>query len=510
MNPPSTGLAARLISGTGALGMTMVVWSLLQIAAVPVFLAGWGTERYADWLALNAAVGLLALLELGINAHLGAVMMAEAGRDDTGGIDRSLSLALTLYGVILGLGVLVMVGIWLIWPTPLLSVTAPDAGPAALVLALSTLLLVPRPILGSVLAAFGRFPLATYLGSGQQILGLAAQLATVAAGGGLLSAALAQLVVVILVGWLLPIILIRRDHPGIRLRPGRAAPGEIRRVLYRSGLHAVSGATGPLLLNLPVLLLQRLMPDGAALVLFTTMRTYAGALRQIVSQLVLSSAMEMTRQHHRGETGGLARLFAVTGRIAGGAAGLLGGFLLVAGAPVFQVWTHKALVFDPLLALAFLVVALLVVPGLLGSTLLRLTDHARTLLLASLLQAGLSLFFCLLLIPPLGALGAGLGVGLAELLAVGGVALWQACRLFGLGASLLVPAFAAGLGGLLLGGAVAVPVFHLLVPETLPGLIAAGLVWAIPCLPAVVPLLLPPARRRLLLDILSRSVRRRG
>jgi O-antigen/teichoic acid export membrane protein len=220
--------------------------------------------------------------------------------------------------------------------------------------------------------------------------------------------------------------------------------------------------------------------------------------------------MEMTRQHHRGETAGLARLFAVTGRITGGAAGLLAGLLLVAGESVFHIWTRHALAFDPLLALTFLVVALLVVPGLMGSALLRLTDHAHTLLLAALLQAGLSLLFCLLLIPPLGALGAGLGVGAAELLAVGGVALWQACRLFSLRTRLLVPAFAAGLGGILLGGAVAVPVFHLLRPDTLPELVLAGLAWAVPCVPAALPLLLPPARRRLLLDMLSRLVRRRG
>ncbi len=509
MSAPSTSLVARLISGTSALGVTMVGWSLLQIVAVPVFLLHWGTEHYADWLALNAVTGLLALLELGINAHLGAVMMAAAGRDDTSDVDRTLSVALALYGMILVLGALVVAGAWLVWPTPLLVVTAPDAGAAGLVLALSTLLLVPRPILGSVLAAFGRFPLATYLGSGQQILGLAAQLATVAAGGGLLAAALAQLGVVILVGWLLPVVLIRRHHPGIHFRPRLAGTREIRRILYRSGLHAVSGATVPLLLNLPVLLLQRLVPDGAALVLFTTMRTYAGALRQIVSQLVLSSAMEMTRQHHRGEAVGLARLFAITGRVASGAAGLLGGFLLMAGDPVFQVWTRHALAFDPSLALTFLAVALLVVPGLLGSALLRLTDHADTLLLASLLQAGISLLLCLFLIPPLGALGAGLGVGVAELLAVGGLALWQACRLFHLRVGLLVPAFAAGLAAFLLGGCVGAMVFHLLRPGTLLELAMAGLVWAVFSLPAALPILLPPARRRLLLETLFGLVRRR-
>jgi O-antigen/teichoic acid export membrane protein len=509
MNPPSTGLAARLISGTGALGLTMVGWSVLQIIAVPVFLLHWGSQLYADWLALNAAAGLLALLELGINAHLGARMMAAAGRDDTRAVDQTLSVALTLYGAALVLGGLLVMGTWLYGLDRLLSVTTPDAVPAGLILALSTLLLVARPILGSVLSAFGRFSLATYLGGLQQILGLGAQLCAVAVGGGLLSAALAHLGMVILAGWCLPVILIRRDHAAITFRPRWPGLEEVRHVLYRSGLHAVSGATTPLLLHLPVLFLQRLAPDGSALILFTTMRTYAGAVRQIVSQLVLSSAMEMTRQHHQGDSGGLALLFALTGRIAGGAAGLLAGLLLVAGGPIFQVWTQGALVFDPVLAMAFLAGALLVVPGLLGSTLLRLTDHADTLLRASFVQVGLCLILCPVLIPGLGALGAGLAVMVAELMSVGWLVLMRACRLFGLRVGLLVPAFAAGLGGLILGGVIAAGSFLLYRPDSLPALALAGSAWALLTFVPAVPILLPPVRRRLLLEMVRRSMRRR-
>jgi O-antigen/teichoic acid export membrane protein len=153
---------------------------------------------------------------------------------------------------------------------------------------------------------------------------------------------------------------------------------------------------------------------------------------------------------------------------------------------------------------------MLVVPGLLGSALLRLTDHADTLLLASLLQAGASLLLCLLLIPSLGALGAGIGIAVAELLTVGGLALRRTCRLFGLPTGVLVPAFAAGLAAFVLSGMVAAGVFLLLRPVGLAELILAGMVWALPSLPAAIPILLPPARRRWLFDLLLRSVRQRG
>lgn len=490
------GLRGRLISGTGALGITMVAWSVLQILAVPVFLAHWGSERYADWLAINALAGLLVLLELGINAHLGARMMVEAGRDDTGGVGRMLSVGLGLYAGVLVPGAGLVVLGWLAGLDAMLGLTAPDAGTATLVLAMATLLLVPRPVLGSVLSAFGRFPLAVWLGGAQQLLGLAAQIAVVAAGGGLLAAATAFLAVTILVGWLLPLAVIRRSHPAISFRPRWPEREEVGRILFRSGLHSVTIATTPLLQHLPVLFLQRLMPDGLAVVLFTTMRTYAGALRQIVSQVVLSSAMEMTRQHHRGEEAVLKRLFSLTGRIAGGAAGMLAGLLLVAGEPVFRVWTHGAIAFDPLLASVFLATCLLVVPGLLSSALLRLTDHADALVLASLLQAVLSIVLCLILIPwtgalGTGALGAGIAVAIAELTAVGGLALRRTCRIFDLRRAHLLPAILAGIGGAALAGGAAAGLFALTVPQTLVQLVVTGGIWTLLVGPPAVLLLLP-------------------
>lgn len=483
----------------------MVGWSILQIVAVPVFLLHWGPRHYADWLTLNAAAGLLALLELGINAHLGARMMAEAGRDDTSSVARILSVAFTLYSVILGLAGLLILGGWLYGLDRLLSLTTPDSSEAGLVLALSTLLLVPRQILGSVLSAFGRFSLSIYLSGTQQILGLGAQLAAAAAGGGLLAAAFAHLAVVILVGWALPVILIRRSHPAVTFRLHWPGFDSVRHILYRSGLHAVFAAAMPLLLHLPVLLLQRLGPDGSALILFTTMRTYAGAVRQIVSQLVFSSGMEMTRQYHQGESSRLALLFSLTGRIAGGVAGLLGGLLMVAGEAVFRIWTHGALTFDPVLALVFLAGSLLVVPGLLGSSLLRLTDHAQSLLFPALLQTGLCLLLCLALIPPLGALGAGVAVAVAEWLGIGCLALARASRLFGLRLALLIPAVLAGLCAFPVAAAVAVAAFLLSRPDGLPELIQALTVWTLLILIPAMLIMLPPARWRGLLKMVLRS-----
>lgn len=507
MTLPSTGLAARLIAGTSALGITIVMWSLLQIVAVRVFLLNWGAERYADWLTLNAATGLLSLLELGINAHLGARMMAAAGRDDTSDVDRTLATGLALYTVIVAAGTLLVAGVWWLGAEDLWQIATPDTGPAGLVLAAAALLLIPRPILGSVLSAFGRFPLATYLGGAQQILGLGAQLSVALAGGGLLAAAVAYLVVVLVIGWALPVVLIRRHHPTIALRARWPGWSELKQILFRSGLHAVAGATTPLLLNLPVLLLRRLLPDGADLVLFTATRTYAGTVRQIASQLVLSSAMEMTRQHHRGESAGLLQLFALAGRFTAGSMGLLAGLLLVAGGPIFQIWTHHSLSFDPWLAAIFLATATLSAPGLLGSALLRLTDHADTLLLASILQTGLSLLLCLVLIPTSGALGAGIAVGIAELVCVGGLGLWRARGLFKIGVMELWPSLAAGAAAFLLAGTLAIGTFQLLHPDDLPSLVLAGLVWTLPTLPALLAILLPQPRRRQFLDGLRRSMR---
>ena len=129
------------------------------------------------------------------------------------------------------------------------------------------------------------------------------------------------------------------------------------------------------------------------------------------------------------------------------------------------------------------------------SALLRLTDHADALVLASLLQAVLSVVLCLILIPWTGALGAGIAVAIAELAAVGGLALRRTCRIFHLHRAHLLPAILAGIGGAALAGGAAAGLFALTAPQTLVQLVVTGGIWTLLVGPPAVPLLLP---RRLL------------
>lgn len=498
-------IRSRLIAGTGAAGFTMVIWSLLQILAVPIYLHYWTAEIYAAWLTLNAVAALLAALEFGITLHLEARMMAAADKVQ---MNALLSAGLALFVILLcgGMGLILL--FWWLGGAAFLGVTAREAQPAALVLAVMALLQMPRPTLSNLFTALGRFPLSVYLGGLQQCLVVIVPLGVAANGGGLLAASLSCLTVTIVIGWLVPLLILRRLYPFMEFRPRWPGRSQAGRMLADSSKYFLFMMNAPVLTQVPVILLQRLGGGGLELLLFTTVRTYAGVLRQMTSQISTVFSIEMVKQHHHGSPSTLISLFASAARLAMGVGGLGAGFLLVAGGPVFQVWTHGKIVFDSGLGLAFLLTSVLVTPGFLSCTLMRLAGYANTLALLSAGSALLSILFCLALVPTGGALGAGIAMMVTEVAAVGIFAFLRARRLFQLPFSVLLTPCLVGLAGVLLGAGVAMLLFSVIASDSLLGLMLIGTSWASLILPAAVPLLLPTTQRRWLLTFLSLRWRR--
>lgn len=449
-------MRGRLVAGTVALFSGLLGWSVLQILAVPVFLHHWGTELYGQWLVLSAGAAFLALLDFGLTTHLTNRILASAARGDGREVLSVLAAGHAILATLMACGAALVAGAWLLDLPQRLGLRAPGAEAAGLLLAASILILLPRPLIGGVFAARGQFGRSVHMSTALQLLPLSGQLAVVAGGGGLVAAAATNLLVVVLTGWVVPLIVLRRGHPDIRLAPRWPAWPELRGYLRKSALYGLSSTSTVALLQLPVLVLQVAAPSGSAVVAFTTMRTAAGVLRQVLGQLVISAALEMTRQHNQGDRDGLARLFAVTARLGGGTAGLLAGPLLVLGPDLFALWTGGAVAFDLGMALVFVTATLAAVPGTVGLTLLRQTDHAEAAATVHLVQLLVGAALCLALVPPLGSLGAAIAVAAAELLSIGVLSSWQATRVFLLnGARLLAAGWGSAAAGCAVGAAVA-------------------------------------------------------
>lgn len=490
-------MKGRLISSAGALAATFALSSVLQILAVPIFIGSWGTELYAQWLAISAAAAMLSLLDIGFTAHFTSLIMAAAARGDRGEEAKALATGMTVFAGVTAAGVVIAAAAWPAGAPGLLGLQTEDARLAAALSALSVVLLTPRSLAGGVFAAHGRFTLAIYIAAAHQLAGLAGPLLTASAGGGLAAAAAAQLAAAVLVGWALPLAALRRFCPTVRVFALRRPTGEeLRFHLRKSALHGVASGATVILLNLPVLLLQGAGVSGGAVVAFTTMRTFAGLIRQMIAQVVLAATVEMTRQHHQGDASGLHRLFLLTCRICGGGGGLLTGLVFILGPPFFIVWTHGAAPFDPFTALIFIGGAVAMVPATAAAALLRQTDHAEILAGAYAAQIALSAVLCLFWIAPYGGAGAAAAVTAAEALALGLPALNAAARLFGLERRRILTTFwtAAAVGGAV-GWTAATAAAASLPTERLSEMAAFGVVWGVLIAPAAFFILLPADQR---------------
>lgn len=501
--PGETGLIRRLALGFGVLGGGFLATTALQIVLVPVFLAAWGAERYADWLVLQAAAALVVLADPGLHGQAVALRLA-AARGDAAGFQRVLSTGLGAYALLsVGLGTLF--GLLVMTDAAALVGVATDDGSALLLLSLSGVAMMPRGLVASVYFARGEFGRET----GTHLVAVLGQMAAAGgaafAGSGLTGAAAAHVVATVLLGWLPLVLDIRRRHPDVSLRPALPRRGDLAEMGTRAPLYALIQGATTVLPHAPVLLLGGLGAPPEAVVAFTTMRTFTGLARQPASQLSSIAGIEMARQLVQGDRAGLRRLHAGVGRMMGALTGLLGGLLAVLGPSFFVVWTHGAVVFDPVLAGVFLVTVVLLAPGYGGMSLLRHGDRPRPLALALVAQAILVAGLCVLLIPPAGgwgaAVGAALAVGLAELMT------------FGLGLGVVAGrvvgeppvrhaavALAALLPGALVGAGAALMVERLVPVGGLAGVLAFTASWAVLVAPAAPFLLLDAGQRGWLRD----------
>lgn len=495
--PAEPGLARRLALGFGAQGMTLVLLTLLQFLLVPAFLSAWPTALYADWLVLYAAAGLLSLADFGLQGYFTNALRLAWACGRAARFHRVLGTGLAAYALLVAAlaGTVLAAGAAADLPA-LLGVTAlAEASAVLLLLALSTILLLPRGLVAAVYSARGAFGRETGLGlclyAGQFI----AQAAALLAGGTPLMVAAAHGAASLVLGWGLLLLDLRRRHPDVLPVPRRPRRMEWRRLGARAPLYGLSLAASVLLLHVPVMALGRLAPPAEAVVAFTTMRTFVGLPRQAALFLSIAAGLEMARQHVRGDRDGTIRLHAATARLTGGLAGLLSGLVLGIGPVFFSLWTHGGLAFDAPLAMIFLGAVVLMAPAHGAWGFLRHTEHARPVAAAHLAQVALAIPLCLMLVPRFAASGAALAVAVAELLTQGLYLLPAMARLV----KMPLPALAGRTYGmtlacLALGYGAARAAEALVAPAGLAGLTGMAVLWGGLAVPPAVLILRPVIR----------------
>jgi hypothetical protein len=179
---------------------------------------------------------------------------------------------------------------------------------------------------------------------------------------------------------------------------------------------AVAGATELALLNLPVLLVSAFVSDRVAVAQWGLTRVIAGLVRSLCVQTTLPLAAELGHDYAVGLRDQLRSLYARGSVFVTLQASVVVSGLLPFWPDFFALWTHGAVPYDPLLAITLLIGTCAVAPSILALGYANYSNRGDLLVRTKGLQLAVFLMLSVLLIHPMGPLGAAIAVVASDLL----------------------------------------------------------------------------------------------
>lgn len=421
--PAEHSLRRRLAGALSLQSVAILVTMLQEIILVPVFLSGWGTGLYRDWLVLLAAAEFLALLDLGLQTYFGNLLMARAAADDEAGYRRVKGLAFATYLTLVGAGLLALASLALLVPAASVHAafgTSPELGRALLpLLGLWVVLRLPPGLLVGVYRARGepaRGILFQLLLTLARILGIAVPILL---GGGPVDVAVALIVLTVTIT--AAALWDQRRRYGERWPAPRPPGREELRELFSTGLlYNLTALAVTVSTQGMVLMIAQVADDALTVVIFTTARTITGLARQVSLQLAMVVGVEQSRERGGGRHAELLKLHRFVLRLAGAVAGGLGGLILVVGDDLLTLWTQAKVPYEATLFLLLLLANIAGTPARAAAQLLYFTNRPGALAASLGTAAAVALTLTALFVPQWGAAGAAAALLVAELVAVSG------------------------------------------------------------------------------------------
>jgi O-antigen/teichoic acid export membrane protein len=411
--------AQRLFSGWSANLFQTILGITQQVALVPVFLHFWSGEVLAAWLVIYAVGNLVVIADSGLQFRAINRFLAFKSSADCDGRTASFYEAmLRIYrGLTALLVILLLIGTQLVSPSAVLGfkdISNFDA--AFVVITTGTLLTLPSGLVSGLYRARGLYGRAVRLQNSGLVVAQLGQLVAIVATRSLLAVTIAYVTAQALTAAYFLTIDAPRLFPF--LREARAKPswrwiiGQFR----KAAPFAVAGATELALLNLPVLLVSALVSDRVAVAQWGLTRVIAGLLRSLCVQMTLPLAAELGHDYAVGLQDQLRSLYARGSVLVTVQASLVVSGLLPFWPDFFALWTQGAVPYDPALAITLLIGTSLVAPSILALGFANYSNRGDLLVRAKGLQLAVFLMLSVLLIPPMGPLGAAIAVVTSDLL----------------------------------------------------------------------------------------------
>ena len=412
--------AARLISGSVASWVTIAVNMAAQIVLVPIYLSYWDAKTYGIWLAVQAIMSTLSMLDYGHQNFL-AYEFLRLALNDRRMLRKYLWSGITM-GVVISFLQIILILLFIftgalaflldessITNSPLLK----EGGIALFILGLSWIAFATTPgLMGRALAAFGYFPRSAWWGVVAAIATATVPLIAVILGGNLVMTSAAWFIGSAL--FTVPLYidyfrLLKKEKIGF-VKPSLVLGySNVKKSLPLLGKSIFENVR-----QQGVRLVLTPLAGPIGLVAFSTMRTGANVALQGLNTIVNPLVPDLMRFLHARDQPRTESAFATIWIlvIAVMAPGVV--VLQAIVEPLYLVWTQHKVTFDPwtfaLLSFGVLVYAVIqpAMAVVIGNNL------TKTQLGLTALAAGIVLAVMIASVPLIGLVGAGAALLLAE------------------------------------------------------------------------------------------------
>lgn len=421
---PTSSRARRIFGGWSANGAQLLLALTQQIVLIPLFLKYWTSDALSAWLTVFAAGNLVLAADAGLHGWtLNRFLAFKSCHDGDRRSSRYYGAALRLFVWFAALlAVLLVVAFALVSPAAVLGFSGqPGFDPAFELMTLGMIVTLPMNLASALYRArglYGRIVRVQLWGTAAGQLG---QIVGVMATGSLLSVVIAyvagQLVTLIYILF----VDVRRQFPFIE--------GVRQRISWRWTAAQFAGAAPFGIMNfaevglsyLSVLMIGLMVSDRIAIAQWGLTRTIAGLLRGIGVQMTLPLAAELGHDHAVGARDSLQRLYARGSIILVTFVSATTSGALVFWPDFFQIWTHGAIPYNTALAIVLLLGMCIGAPAILALSYANYSNRGPLLLWTKSLQLVIFLLLSLVLIPPLGPLGAAIALVSSDIIAQFGI-----------------------------------------------------------------------------------------
>ncbi|MGB9115395.1 hypothetical protein [Bradyrhizobium sp.] len=411
--------ARRLFAGWSANLFQMILGVTQQVALIPVFLRFWPSEVLAAWLVIYAVGNLVLIADCGLQFRaINRFLAFKSCGDSDGRTARFYAAILRIYWGLAGfLVVLLLVGAEFVSPSVVLGFQTVQSFDAAFILMTAGILLtLPSNLVSGLYRARGLYGRAVRLQNQGVLVAQLVQLVAIFATGSLLAVTIAYVATQLLTAAYFLAIDAPRLFPFLRGARAKHSWPWIIGQFRNAAPFAVAGATELALLNLPVLLVSAFVTDRVAVAQWGLTRVIAGLLRSLCIQTTLPLAAELGHDYAVGLKEHLRSLYARGSMFVTVLASVVVSGLLPFWPDFFALWTNGAIPYDPSLAITLMIGTGVVAPSILALGYANYSNRGDLLVRTKALQLVVFLTLSVLLIPPIGPLGAAIAVVVSDLL----------------------------------------------------------------------------------------------